>query len=550
MKIAMIQHNPTVGDFSGNVLKIGDGYFQGVARGADIVVAPELAIWGYPPMDQLLVPEMVTQHSQAFHTLRSQIGKTPYLIGAVRKNEHVGMPLLNSAVLFQDGLIHFFRDKQLLPNYDVFDERRYFETGKGWNWERSFTCNDEKCAVLICEDIWNGSEIPTERHLYSENPIANLHGRGIDVLFVVNASPYYWGKGNVRFDLVSGIAKRLGCAVVYVNQVGGNDELVFDGRSFAVNAEGKCIAAAKVFEEDVVVFDTGGPEVPYQNDLGDISQLYDSLVLSVRDYAKKCHFEGALLGLSGGVDSSLVAALAVDALGSENVEVVMMPSEYTADMSNEDAKTQAEALGVLYTFLPIETPFHAFLDVLSERFVFVSPTPDVADENLQARTRGALLMYISNKTGKLLLTTGNKSEMSVGYATLYGDMAGGFAPIKDVPKMLVYALARYRNTISPVIPERVLTRAPSAELAPGQKDQDSLPPYEILDPILKLYVEQYLSVAEIAARGFDIATVQKVARMVDRNEYKRRQSPPGTNVTPRAFDRARRFPIAAKGVSE
>ncbi len=549
MKIAMVQHNPTVGDFDWNARKIRDGYLKGVAQGADIVVAPELALWGYPPLDQLLVPDMIRRHKEECDAVAvaNANSVTPLVFGAVRKNCGSGMPLFNTAIYAGDGYWKCVQDKQLLPKRDVFDEPRYFEPGRGDSFY--FYSQRKKCAIRICQDIWYKLETESGQYLYQDDPIAQLEGENIDVLIVPNASPYYWGKGNVRFELVSGIAKRLGCVVVYVNQVGGNDELVFDGRSFAVNAQGKCIAAARAFEEDVVVFDTEGPEVPYPNDLGDISQLYDSLVLSVRDYAEKCGYQKALLGLSGGVDSALVLAIATDALGAENMEAVMMPYLYTSKISLEDARAEADALGVEYSVLPITNIVDAFGKLLAGEFLGYEE--DVTEENIQARIRGTLLMAISNKKKSLLLTTGNKSEMSVGYTTLYGDMAGGFAPIKDVPKMLVYALARYRNTISPVIPERVLTRAPSAELAPDQKDQDSLPPYEMLDVILKLHIERNMSAEEIVQeKGFALSVVKEVLRKVERAEYKRRQSPPGTKVSEKAFGGGRRYPIAAKGVSD
>lgn len=546
MRIAMIQHNPKVGDFEGNIDKIFRYYRSAVRRNPDIAIAPEIALWGYPPCDQLLVPSMVWRQDNVLMQLR-EAAEIPIIIGGVEKNNGPGMPLFNVGYVLHKNYPLRGSVKQLLPNYSVFDEKRYFEPGKRGETHLFFR-KGNSCAVLVCEDIWNGSELPTDRYLYDYDPVADLEGKGVEILFVVNGSPYYWGKGNVRHTLLSGIARRLGCIVVYVNQVGGNDELVFDGRSCAFDAEGKCIAAMDPWEEGVLVFETeNAPEVPYPFDSGMLKELYDALVLGVRDYIRKIGAKKVVLGLSGGIDSALVLVIAADALGPENVEAVSMPSRYTADMSNEDAKKQAEALGVQYTVIPIEEPVSAFRNVLSSRFP--DDAPSVADENIQARARGNILMYISNRTEKIVLATGNKSEMSVGYATLYGDMAGGFAPIKDVYKMDVLKLAQYRNFISPspVIPKRVLRRPPSAELAPGQRDTDSLPPYEILDPILRLYIEHDMSGEGIAAKGFDLKTVHRIIRMVDRNEFKRRQAPPGLKVTARAFSNDRRLPIAAKG---
>ena len=542
MKIGMIQHNPIIGDFSGNAEKIIEMHQKSVLLGAEIVVAPELALWGYPPQDRLLsISDQKKQEDVLTHVINT-VNEIPLVLGISRKNLKSGPLCLNSALFVQNRTKILTYDKQLLPEYDVFDEKRYFRAGKKTS--SSFVFNGKRCAVRVCEDIWNGSEIPGQHKLYDVDPIAQLEGQGVEVLFVINGSPYYWGKGNVRFELVSEIAKRLHCVVVYVNEVGGNDELVFDGRSFAVNEKGKCIAVAKTYQEDIVVFDTDGPEVSYPFDHDDVSELYRALVLSIHDYAGKCGFKDAVIGLSGGVDSALVLALAVDALGREHLEAVMMPSKYTADMSNEDAYLEAEALGVKHNMIPIEAAVQIFGTLLAEEFAGYAP--DVTEENIQARCRGLLLMAISNKKGSLLLSTGNKSEMSVGYATLYGDMAGGFAPIKDIPKLVVYRLCEYRNSISSVIPERVLTRPPSAELAPGQIDQNNLPPYAVLDPILELYVEDSLSYEEIVAQGFEPATVNRVIKLVNRAEYKRKQGAPGTKVTLKSFGSGRRFPVATK----
>jgi len=418
----------------------------------------------------------------------------------------------------------------------VFDEQRYFKSA---NEISIFSVKGQSIALTICEDIW-------QQGLVEKNKQA-----GADLILTLNASPFYAGKIHQREEIVCQQAKETEIPLVYVNLVGGQDELVFDGASFVVNEQGEVVFRAEEFEEQVSVVEFEGNR-PIKNSCSplynEISSEYKALVLGVKDYVYKNGFKGAILGLSGGIDSALVLAIAVDALGAEHVEAVLMPSKYTQDMSNEDAILEADALGIKHHTIAIEPAVTAFTGMLSE--VFAGTTRDATEENIQARCRGVLLMAMSNKQGKLLLTTGNKSEMSVGYATLYGDMAGGFAPIKDVPKLLVYQLSEYRNTISPVIPERVITRPPSAELAPDQIDEDSLPPYSILDPILEMYVEQDQSAEDIMAAGYTEADVKRAISLVDRNEYKRRQAPPGVKITPRAFGRDRRYPIATgyKGV--
>jgi NAD+ synthase (glutamine-hydrolysing) len=425
--------------------------------------------------------------------------------------------------------------KDHLPNYSVFDEKRYFVSGEGY-------CVAEiagtPLGITICEDIW----MPQAAALAAD--------AGARVLVNLNASPFHAGKGDEREAEVANRVAETGCPVVYVNLVGGQDELVFDGESFVLDSTARTVVRAPAFEEGLFTVDFEEREGRIEPLAGlltprmpDLASIYHCLVLGVRDYIEKNGFKGAVIGLSGGVDSALTLAIAVDAIGAARIEAVMMPSRYTAGMSVEDAQAEANALGVEYRVIPIERPFNAFLNVLAD--AFAGTRPDATEENIQARCRGVILMALSNKQGRILLTTGNKSEMSVGYATLYGDMAGGFAPIKDVPKLLVYRLCDYRNSISPVIPRRVLERPPSAELAPDQKDEDSLPPYSVLDPILEGYIEKDLGLEELTRLGFDRDTVRRVAGMVDRNEYKRRQAPPGVRISRRAFGRDRRYPITS-----
>ncbi len=518
-----------VGDIAGNTGQVIQAALHARdEQQAHAVLFPELTLTGYPPEDLLLRPEFIRRVEQALDQLCHSVRGIDLIVGYPRLKEG---KLYNTAGVIRDGEIIAEYHKALLPNYSVFDEKRYFEPG------------GDPCVVeiagtpvglTICEDIW------------FREPAARAAEAGAKVLLNLNASPFHSGKAPEREELLRKRAQESGLAIVYVNLVGGQDELVFDGGSFVVDSSGELAHRAPFFEQTqtVVEFQDAEPiaqeVVPYP---GEEAGIYNALVLGVRDYVRKNGFHGAVLGLSGGIDSALTLAVAVDALGADQVEVVMMPSRYTADMSNEDAVKEAETLGVAYRSIPIEPAFNAFLGMLEEEFA--NTERDVTEENIQARCRGIILMAISNKKGKILLTTGNKSEMSVGYATLYGDMAGGFAPIKDVPKLMVYRLAEYCNREREVIPRRVIDRPPSAELAPGQQDSDSLPPYEILDEILARHVEQDQSVAEIVAAGFDEETVRRVVRMVDRNEYKRRQAPPGIKITRRAFGRDRRYPLTS-----
>ncbi|MGZ4959275.1 MAG: NAD+ synthase [Methylomonas sp.] len=561
LKIALAQLNPTVADIPANTAKIVAAAEHARQQKADIVVFPELCVTGYPPEDLLLRADFIRQAEQAVMEIMRQVRGIDAVIGYPKQH---GQRLYNTAVVLREGTIVAEYHKTALPNYGVFDEHRYFNAG---HQTCLFDVKGSRLALTICEDLWH------------QGIIAKNRQAGADIILTLNASPFHAGKVHQREDIICSQVKEAGVPLVYVNQVGGQDELMFDGASFVADSNGEVVFRATEFEEQLTVVDFTRPlefeaqEVPNAANAGAVGRPtprgtstvhggcrrpvkadmspqyqpviseYKALVLGIRDYVRKNGFEGAILGLSGGIDSALVLALAVDALGADKVEAVLMPSRYTQDMSVEDARLEAEALGVNYHILPIEPAVNAFAEMLAP--LFAGTRKDATEENIQARCRGVLLMAISNKQGKLLLTTGNKSEMSVGYATLYGDMAGGFAPLKDVYKLMVYKLAEYRNTLSPVIPERVITRAPSAELAPDQKDEDSLPPYPVLDPILELYIEQDLSAEDILAQGYKLEDVHRAITLVDRNEYKRRQSPPGIRITPRAFGRDRRYPISS-----
>ncbi len=532
LRILIAQLNLLVGDVAGNSDKVIT-----LARrareehGADLVVFPELTLTGYPPEDLLLRPELIARTEAALREIAAAVDEVALVIGYPKAA--LG-GLFNVAGFVHQGRIVAEYAKQHLPNYSVFDEKRYFQAGSA---PGVIDFKGVRLGLTVCEDIWE------------EGPARQAAEAGSQLLININASPYHTGKAPEREELLGRRAREHGFPIVYANLVGGQDELVFDGGSFVVDADGTVCRRAAFFEEAAMIvdFDLEPAPRPRAGECAPVPDedqaVYSALVLGVRDYVGKNGFHGAVLGLSGGIDSALTLALAVDALGPDQVEAVLMPSRYTADMSVEDALEEARTLGVRTSLIPVEPAFEAFLEMLEDEFA--GREADVTEENIQARCRGVILMAISNKKGKILLTTGNKSEVAVGYATLYGDMAGGFAPLKDVFKTLVYRLARYRNRVSPAIPERVITRAPSAELRPDQTDQDSLPPYEILDPILKRYIENDESVAEIAATGFPPGEVRRVARLVDRNEYKRRQAPPGVRISSRAFGRDRRYPITS-----
>jgi NAD+ synthase (glutamine-hydrolysing) len=557
MKIAIAQLNATVGDLAGNVARIAGFAERARAAGADMMVTPELALCGYPPEDLLLREDFLEACDRALGDLAARVTDIMLVVGHPRKTNGKRH---NSASVIQRGRILGVYDKWQLPNYTVFDEERYFEPGRA-----AYVCgvNGVNFGVNICEDAWGASGPATARSPRSgseellginicadswnaEAPRA-ARAAGANVLLVLNASPYHVGKRRIRHDVMRDRVAESGIALVYVNMVGGQDELVFDGASFVLNREGALTQELPMFEEalGLVTLTDGEPQAgEIAAPLPEEAEVYRALLTGVRDYMDKNGFPGALVGLSGGIDSALTLAIAVDALGAGRVRAVMMPSRYTAEISVEDARAEARALGVRYTEIPIWPIYEAFTKALAKEFEGLSA--DATEENLQSRIRGNLLMALSNKTGALVLTTGNKSEMGTGYATLYGDMAGGFGVLKDINKMLVYRLANYRNRLSAAIPQRVIERAPSAELRPDQTDQDSLPPYPVLDAIMEAYVENDLSPREIIAQGHAPADVERVVRLVRASEYKRRQSPVGVRITPRGFGKDWRFPITSK----
>ena len=544
MRIALAQLNPTIGDIAGNVRRILAAYTRAIDQGADLVVTPELSLIGYPPKDLLLKPAFVDDNLAALDRLVGEVGPAALVVGFADRSAGLrGRPLHNAAALIADGKVVAKRYKALLPTYDVFDELRYFEPGRG---TEVVPFRGTRLGLSICEDIWIQDEVGPEARFYHTNPIAALVEAGADVLLNVSASPFVVGKIERRIALVRAQAVKYRRPVVYVNQVGGNDQLIFDGASFAMDADGRIVCQLRAFDEDLGLAEIpgGAPVAPAA--LSDVESVRRALVLGIHDYMHKCGFKDAVLGLSGGIDSSLVAALAVEAVGADHVVGVAMPSRYSSTHSLEDARALARNLGIRLHEIPIDGPHRAFEEALAA--AFAGRRPDVTEENVQARVRGTILMALSNKYGYLVLSTGNKSEVGVGYCTLYGDMAGGLAAISDVPKTLVYDLARHLNARAgrALIPERVLTKAPSAELRPDQTDQDSLPPYDVLDAILDLYVRQERSRDDIVAAGFDPETVTRVVRLVDRNEYKRQQAAPGLKVTSRAFGFGRRMPIVQR----
>tara|TARA_R110002094_G_scaffold45963_12_gene57914 strand:+ start:9060 stop:10691 length:1632 start_codon:yes stop_codon:yes gene_type:complete len=534
LNIVMVQMNTLVGDFEGNTAQVIEAMRRAEAKvAAPVLVFPELTLSGYPPEDLLLRPSIELRVNQSLQAIKAAMTGDAWLVLGYPRRE--GIALYNVAAVLHHGEIVAEYRKQCLPNYQVFDEMRYFQRG------------DSPCIVQIqgirvgltvCEDIWE------------PGPVRDAVQAGAELVLNLNASPYHRGKRIERWELVAERASSNRCPIVYVNQVGGQDELVFDGGSFTVDDEGERVVTAPnfvtgeywltAFREGERVCLAGEDQAPA---LDELEATWQALVLGLRDYVNKNRFRGVVLGLSGGIDSALTLAVAVEALGSDRVEAVMMPFRYTAQMSVEDAAEQSALLGVAHKVISIEPMYEAFMAALEDEFA--GTRADTTEENLQARCRGVLLMSISNKKGLLVLTTGNKSELAVGYSTLYGDMAGGFDVLKDVPKTLVFELSRYRNSIAPCIPQRVIDRPPSAELAPDQKDEDSLPPYPVLDRILELYVEQDFSAAAIIASGMDSEQVHRVLRLVDLNEYKRRQAPIGVRITRRGFGRDRRYPITS-----
>lgn len=535
MKIALAQINPIVGDLQNNALKIAQYVQKAKNLKADVVAFGELAICGYPPEDLLLKPKFVRDNLSQLKSLASSINGINVIVGFV---DSLKSKIYNAAALVCAQKIAGVYHKMFLPNYGVFDEKRYFEKGV-----KPFVAKiaGANIGITICEDIW-----------HKEGPIKLEHAKGAKLVFVINASPYHAGKVKEREEIIKKQARNNKVFIAYVNIVGGQDELVFDGYSMVCNPQGKVIARAEGFMEDLIVVDipVGNKFQPDKLPVREIKtydpveEIYQALRLGLKDYVSKNGFKKAVIGLSGGIDSALVAALAVDALGKDNVDGVFMPSRYSSVESKEDSEELSRNLGIEILNIPISEIFGVYLKVLEPGFK--GAAPDITEENLQARIRGNILMALSNKFGWLVLTTGNKSEMSTGYATLYGDMAGGFAVIKDVPKTLVYKLANFRNLKSSVIPKRIIEKEPTAELRPNQKDTDSLPPYPTLDPILKYYIEEDLEFKKIVSAGFDEKTVQKVLNLVDKSEYKRRQSPPGIKITPRAFGKDRRMPITNK----
>ncbi|PSL14286.1 NAD+ synthase (glutamine-hydrolysing) [Marinobacterium halophilum] len=531
-RVLMAQLNLLVGDIPGNTSRVIETALK--ARDehhADLVLFPELALSGYPPEDLLLRPSLELRIAQALDRIMAEVSGITLVLGYPRYRDGA---LYNMAGVIRDGELIAEYAKQCLPNYQVFDEQRYFVAG---DQPCVFEHEGVRIGLSICEDIWHST------------PTAQLAEAGVDLLLSLNASPYHINKPAQRIDVVAQRAQQLGAPVVYLNQTGAQDELVFDGNSMFISAQGETLFQGAHCEEALYTAtfaaSTGTltPEQPSLVVPSRDASVYQALVTGVRDYINKNGFKGVVLGLSGGIDSALTVAVAVDALGPERVEAVMMPFRYTSSMSIEDAEAEARALGITYDVISIEPLYDSFMQQLQGQFAGYAP--DTTEENLQARCRGVLLMAISNKKGYLVLTTGNKSEMAVGYSTLYGDMAGGFDVLKDIPKTLVYQLSRYRNTVSPVIPQRVIDRPPSAELAPDQTDQDNLPDYDVLDRILELYVERDYSAQAIIDEGFEPADVNRVLRLVDINEYKRRQAPIGPRVTERGFGRDRRYPITS-----
>ena len=541
MKIALAQINPTVGDLTGNEARILAAYRRGVEAGVEIVVFPELAITGYPPRDLLHKSRFIPDNLAVLERLAVATGETGLLVGFVGRNDRQpGREATNSVALLQHGKILATRAKMLLPTYDVFDEDRYFEPAQE---NAPVDFNGQKIGLTICEDVWNDEAFWDERR-YLRNPARELVEAGAEILFNVSASPWHLGKDRLRVEMLSSLVAQIRRPFVYCNAIGGNDELLFDGASLAFDAAGRLITQGAMFREDFLLLDTDTAEPITPTSLADEEALYRALVLGVRDYFQKCGFQSAVLGLSGGIDSALTAVIAVEALGAENVRGVSLPSQYSSQGSLDDARILAENLGIRYDIVPIQPVFEPVKGQLAG--IFTGRAEDTTEENIQARLRGVILMAMSNKFGSLLLTTGNKSELAVGYCTLYGDMCGGLAVISDVPKTMVYRLSEWINRDREIIPRASITKPPSAELRPDQTDQDSLPPYDVLDAILEAYVVGGKSRAEIVAAGFDLPTVDRVARLIDLNEYKRRQAAPGLKITSKAFGVGRRMPIAQR----
>ena len=543
VKIALGQINPTVGDFSGNAGKIVEFARRAQASGAGLILFPELSVCGYPPRDLVERPSFVARNRESVGRIAAETRGIAVICGLVTPAEsETGKAVMNSSALLQDGKVAFVQSKMLLPTYDVFDEMRNFAPAKS---QELFSFCGNRMALTICEDAWN-DKLFWPKRLYTVDPIDALIRAGGNFVLNISSSPFWIGKRELRRDMLAAIARHHRVPVALVNQVGGNDSLVFDGSSIVLNREGNVIAQGSSFEEDLVYFDsTTLTGELHEQVKGEEASVYAALVLGTRDYMRKCGFQKAIIGLSGGIDSALTAVIAADAVGPENVIGVGMPGPYSSEGSIDDARALAKNLGIRFELLSIDCAVEAYRQTLKQ--MFANEKEDVTEENIQSRARGTLLMALSNKFGAIVLSTGNKSELGVGYCTLYGDMAGGLAVISDVPKTLVYRLSHYVNSRRPVIPRATLEKPPSAELRPDQKDSDALPPYEILDAVLEDYVEDAHSAERIAAdHGFDIDLVRRVVRLVDRAEYKRQQAAPGIKISPKAFGYGRRFPIAAK----
>ena len=540
MNAGIAQINTTVGDFAGNTDKILRAYRELVNKGADFVVTPELALCGYPPMDLVFRSGFIAAAERHVNSLAADTGKVPLIVGTVEPNTgRHGRPCRNSAVVLQNGRRVATAHKSLLPTYDVFDEGRYFEPADK---VAIAEITGHKTGITICEDLWTADYLP--RDYYGRSPVDELRKAGIGLLLNLSASPFEAGKPARRRAMLGGIAKNLGVPLVYANLVGGNDQLVFDGHSLAFDRDGSVVAQLPGFREDNALVTIPGPNGITIAPHDDVRDVHEALVVGLRDYLAKCGFKQVVIGLSGGIDSAVTAALAVAALGKDNVLGVTMPGPYSSKGSVDDSLGLARHLGIECHTVPIGGGFDAMEKQMAG--VFAGQKPDITEENLQARLRGITLMAISNKFNRMVISTGNKSEMAVGYCTIYGDMAGGLALLSDVPKTMVYTLARYINRHGEIIPRNTIDKAPSAELRANQKDRDTLPPYDVLDEILRLYVEEQLTAAEITSRGFDAETVRWVAHKVDTNEYKRQQAAPGIKVTSKAFGIGRRVPIAQK----
>ncbi len=543
MKIALGQINPTVGDFSGNAAKIVAFARQAKAADAGLVLFPELSVCGYPPRDLVERPSFVARNREITEQIAKETAGIAVICGLVTPaHSSTGKSVMNSAALLQEGKIAFVQSKMLLPTYDVFDEMRNFAPASA---QELFPFCGNRMALTICEDAWNDKQFWPKR-LYTVDPVEALIQAGGNFVLNISASPFWIGKRELRRDMLASIARQHKVPVVMVNQVGGNDSLVFDGSSLVLNRDGQVIAQGKSFAEDLIYFDSQQLTGEMHEQIaGDDASVYSALVLGTRDYMHKCGFQKAIVGLSGGIDSALTAVIAANAVGPENVIGVGMPGPYSSQGSIDDARALANNLGIRFELLSINPAYEAYRQILQP--VFAGRKEDVTEENIQSRARGMLLMSLSNKFGAIVLSTGNKSELGVGYCTLYGDMVGGLAVISDVPKTLVYRLSEYVNSRRAVIPQATIEKPPSAELRPDQKDSDSLPPYDVLDAVLEDYVEESHCAERIAGdRGIDLETVRRVIRMVDRAEYKRQQAAPGLKISPKAFGYGRRFPIAAK----